>query len=243
MHLDDDRLQRLLDGELPAGETPEVRAHLTTCVACRERAATAERALAELDDLLRLLDHPATPPTVADVARAARPRWAGPARWAAAAAFAVALAGVAYAVPASPLPRWIAVVAERLERRDGTRMPDPVPPPAREAGIAVPPGERLVVAFDSNQAEGEAMVMLRPGAGEVTIRGPGGAASFATGPDHVTVMNFGSRASYTVEIPADAPSIEIRVAGVRKLLKTGPRIALAAGADSATAGYRIPLGP
>ena len=241
MHLDDDRLQRLLDGELPANEVPEVRAHLAECIACRARAATQERALAELEDLLRLLDHPAAAPAVAQVVRAARPGWGGAARWAAVAVLAVALAGVAYAVPASPLPRWIAVVAERLGGRD--RPPTPVPVPSvQEAGIAVPPGERLVVAFDSTQTDGRAVVTLRAGASEVTIRGPGGAATFATGPDHVTVMNPASRASYAIEIPADAPWVEIRVAGTRKFLKAGPAIT-AADADSAAGSYRIPLRP
>lgn len=241
MHLDDERLQRLLDGELTASEAAGTRVHLAECGPCRERAAAAERELAGIESLLRLLDHPVVVPAAAEFARAARPRWGDRWRWAAAAAVAVGLAGAAYAAPASPLPRWIAAVTERLSGREAPAPVRPTTAQAGEAGIAVSPGDRLLVAFDSVQAAGEVVVTVRAGAEELTLRGPSGAAGFATGPDRVRVANAGSRASYAIEIPGDAPWVEVRVGGTRLFLKDGPSVTLAGGADSAAGSYRIPL--
>jgi hypothetical protein len=243
MHLDDERLQRLLDGELSPADAPLVRAHLAECAGCRERAAVAERELAELDGLLGLLDHPVAVPPVDEVIEVPVRRWSGGARWAAAAVLAVALAGVAYAIPSSPLPRWIAIAAERLDPRHGAPRVERAPRQVPEAGVAVPPGQRLLIAFDSAQIQGEAVVTVQPGAGEVTIRAPRGAAAFAAGSDRVSVANTGSEASYTIQIPAEAPRVEIRVAGSRVFLKDGPDVSAAAGADSAAGTYRIPLRP
>jgi hypothetical protein len=242
MHLDEERLQRLLDGELSTHDGHAVRAHAEECIGCRERIAAARRELAELDELLALLDRPIPERTAAEIVGVPAPRWRSTVRWAASAALVAGLVGVAYAIPASPLPRWIASVAERFESREAPQPAHPVQQAVPEAGIAVPPGDRLLIAFDSAQAEGEAIVTLRPDAAEVTIRAPRGAATFTTGSNRLAVANAGSRASYTIEVPSAAPGVEIRVAGTRRFLKEGTRIG-APTADSAGGAYRIPLRP
>ena len=240
MHLDEERLQRLLDGELTLHDGHATRAHLDECAGCRERVAAARREVAELERLLGLLDHPAAARSAVEAVGPRPGRHAG-IRWAATIALAVGLAGVAYALPSSPVPRWIAALVERVDSEDARRAAtaqQPIP----EAGIAVPAGEQLLVAFDSVQVEGEVIVTLQPEATEVTIRGPRGAATFTAGSDRVSVANAGTRATYTIQVPSAAPRVEIRVAGSRRFLKDGTAVA-APAADPATGAYRISLCP
>ncbi|HEU5040451.1 MAG TPA: zf-HC2 domain-containing protein [Gemmatimonadales bacterium] len=243
MHPDDEQLQRWLDHELTPEAERTVGAHLEGCDACRFRAERARLEVAELRGALTLLDHPVPRISAGDIAIAARrsPQRAG-LRWAAAVLAAVGLAGVAYAAPGSPVPGWIASLSARVSAREQS-----VPPPALErsgqadlAGIAVPPGRRLVVSFDSAQVEGEAIVTIAAGA-ELTVRAPAGAATYDAGLERLTIGNGGSRASYAVTIPADAPWVEILVAGERLLLKAGDRVTTRDGTGAAGGSYRLPL--
>jgi hypothetical protein len=107
----------------------------------------------------------------------------------------------------------------------------------------MPSGTRLVVSFDSAQRRGEAVVTIVDGAGEVTVRAPAGAVTYDAGPDRLAIGNGNSSASYSIEIPADAPWVEIRVAERRVLLKEGPRVTLARGPTTTAGPYRLPLQP
>jgi len=244
MHLDDERVQRLLDGELSPAAERSAREHLVACAECRARAAEAEREETELAGLLHLLDHPAPALSAEAIAVAARRR-AGPSvRWAAGLLLAAGLAGAAYATPGSPIPGWIARLAERTEGRRSPPGPAPAASQAEDpgvAGIAVPPGERLLLSFDSAQAEGEAAVRLLDEATEVTVRAPAGAATYLAGADRLTIANGVTRASYAIDVPRGAPRVEIQVAGTRVFLKEGASITARAGTDSATGVYRLPL--
>src|SRR5512137_1791677 len=59
-HVDDGRLNALLDGELDAAETEAVRAHIAGCADCAKRLEEAKQFLAGASDLLGVLDLPAT---------------------------------------------------------------------------------------------------------------------------------------------------------------------------------------
>lgn len=58
-HIDDGRLNALLDGELGAAEADEVRKHIATCADCAKRLDEATRFLTGAADLLGALDLPA----------------------------------------------------------------------------------------------------------------------------------------------------------------------------------------
>jgi anti-sigma factor RsiW len=59
-HVDDGRLNALLDGELDAAEASAVRAHIAGCAECARRLEEAKQFLAGAADLLGALDLPAT---------------------------------------------------------------------------------------------------------------------------------------------------------------------------------------
>jgi anti-sigma factor RsiW len=59
-HVDDGRLNALLDGELGAEEAAAVEAHIAACPECARRLAEARRFLTEASDLLGALELPGT---------------------------------------------------------------------------------------------------------------------------------------------------------------------------------------
>ena len=157
MHLDDERVQRLLHGELGSAEA-ETRFHLESCAPCRDLVAGAR---VEEDRILALLsevDHPVAtldPRIVLAERNASRGHWG---RRAAAAILGVAIAGAAYALPGSPLPAAL----DRL-LGTGSGVPDSAPATQAErasappAGIAVPATNGLVIQL---MAEGQVAIEL-----------------------------------------------------------------------------------
>jgi hypothetical protein len=245
MHLDDELVQRVIDRELSPGAADSVRAHLDSCADCRDRVARAAREEVEVTGLLGLLDHPAPAVTLDRIAVRVRPRRLRRLRWAAMLLLAAGLAGVAYAAPGSPLRAWIL----SLSRSGGALGPRaPALEPARSqdsglAGIAMPPGARLVLQFASRQKAGTAVVTLAAKASEVTVRAPAGAATFVAGPDSLLIDNRGSGADYAIEIPPDAPRVEIRLAGTRIFLKDGSTVLTADGRVPGPGPFHLRLGP
>lgn len=231
MHLDEEQLQRLLDGELADSEEASARAHIAQCADCRRRAADAEREEDEVDALLGQLDGPAPSLDAESVAARARARDSGWMRRAAAVLLAVGIAGAAYAVPGSPLPALVQAVVTWIgggpdvprKTPEPERAPHAGSPDASVAGIAVDPGERLLILFTSSQAEGEARVTLTDGA-LVTVRAPIGAATFSSDVDRLVIDNHGSAATFEIQIPRTAPLVEIRAKGDRLFVKEGARV-------------------
>lgn len=238
MHLDEDRLQRLLHGELsPAVET-SAHQHLAGCADCRVLVATTEREETEVVGLLQNLDHP--PPRIHAETVAARARGRGrgvhAVRWAAGIVLGLGLAGAAYAAPGSPLPAWVETVVDWARGR-----PDRAPAPSPEvAGIAVAPGPRLVIVFTAPQAAGQAQVSLTDGA-DVVVRALSGAATFTTDVDRLVIDNQGS-ATFEIQIPRTAPRVEIRVGGQRLFLKERSRVTTDTVTDMG-GPYVLPLVP
>jgi hypothetical protein len=216
MHLDLEQLQRLVDGELsPAAERP-AREHLAACAECRGREAEIARQEAEVSALRRLVDHAAPRVDVQTLVARARRRRFGGMPWAAVVLLALGVAGVAYAAPGSPLRKWAHAVAVWL--RGETPQPE-----ASGAGIAVAPGQNLIILFTSTQREGSARVSLTDGA-DVVVRAPVGAATFSLAADRLVIDNKHSWASFEIQIPRAARRVEIRVAGARRFLKDGPTV-------------------
>lgn len=233
MHLEVEQIQRLLHGELDATGRDVARGHLASCAVCREQLAEAEREDALILRLLRQLDH--GPPAVqvgSLIARARRgpPQWA---RWAAGVLLSIAVAGVAYAAPGSPLPAWVDRVVAWVTG------PARAPAEPGSAGVVVEPGARFTIVFEAEQERGSVAVSLTDGA-SVVVRRLGGAAPFTSGVDHLTIANDGSTADYEIELPRGAPWVEVRLGERRVLLKDGPRVVTDAPVD-AQGRYLLPL--
>jgi len=227
MHLDEEQVQRLLDGELPPVESTRVRAHVAECVDCLARVNLGRREDEESRELLRALDHPLPPlPAHTVVVRARSRRWGWMYR-AAAVLFVLGVGGVAWAAPGSPLRALLREVVAAMSAAPS--QPAPTPAPADTpvfAGIAVAPGASLLIHFASAQGDGAFEVALTDGA-EVVVRGPVGAATFTSGDDGIVIDNSGSDATFEIEIPRGAARVEIRVDGTRVLLKSGAAITAA----------------
>jgi anti-sigma factor RsiW len=215
MHLDVEQLQRLLDHELRPPEDEAIREHLAQCAACRARVAEEERAEAEFHAQLRQLDHAPPRISAAQIAARARAPGFGRLRWAAAVVLALGLAGAAYAAPGSPLRGWVraALTWVRGEERGGGNV----------AGVAVVPGQSLVIAFASRQPSAEVQVILTDGP-EVVVRAPLGAATFTSDVERLVIHSSGDARGvvFEIEIPRAAPHVEIQVQEQRRFLKQGP---------------------
>ncbi len=244
MHLDEERLQRLLHGELVPRAASTARAHVADCVECRTRVAAAEQQEDEVRALLRHLDHPVRHVDARAVAQKARLRAPRRERWAAGVVLALGLGGAAYALPGSPLPAWIEAVVHWVgggtEPAPATPVPSPEPGPVPEptlAGIAVVPAGDLLISF--GMAHGQARVTLIDG-DEVVVRAPAGAATFTSHVDRLVIDNVDPKATIDIAIPRAAPRVEIRVDHRRVLLKEGPRVTTESSVASRDP-YLLPL--
>jgi anti-sigma factor RsiW len=244
VHLTDEQVQRFVDGELPQEDRLQLEKHLAPCAECRERLAAARQGAEEVLARLRILDHPVPRLSAETVIRLARPRQPGFGRWAAAILLSFGLAGVAYATPGSPLPRWINTLSAWISS-DSDPSPDPtVPPPAPvpgSAGIAVLPGEKLAILFQLDAAGGSARISLTDGS-EVVVRAESGAAGFTAGDDQLVIVGQADTTSFEVEIPRSAPRVEILLRGTRVFLKAGDRVTTKA-VPAQDGSYHLSLNP
>jgi anti-sigma factor RsiW len=244
-HLDEETIQRLLHGEIDPPSEAASRAHVAVCAQCRERLREAER---EEEKVLALLGRLDRRPVVVDAealtARArgrslrARGRAPGWQRRAAVVVLAMGAAGAAFAAPGSPLPRWVDRAAAwfRSEGADPVAEAGTAP---ESAGIAVPPTERFTIELEAGTGAASVRVTEGP---DIVVRAAGGAARFVSDVDRLTVESGGSATDFEIELPRDAPRVEILAGGRRVFLKEGARIATDAPRD-AGGEYRIDLGP
>lgn len=251
MHLDEEQLERLRHGELSSRAERSAREHVVGCPDCSRRLAEAERDEGELFELLRVLDNP--PPRIQAEAVAAkaeamtadtRRRDLAWLRRAAAILLAVGIAGAAYAVPGSPVRRWVHTIVERMSGRPEPSgfAPAPIDSPQKDvSGIAVVPGQRLLIHFTSPQSGGQILVSLTDGS-EVQVRAPADAATFTSSADQLLIDNRSSSATFEIRIPGDAPWVEIRVGSDRVLLKQGALVTTS-GSTNAGGSYLLRLTP
>ncbi len=218
MHIEDELIQRLLHGELPQADEMTVRRHLAECGQCSDRLDRARRDEYEVYALLGSVDHAAPHVDAAAVAAAARPRATPWVRWAATILLALGVAGAAYAIPGSPLRRWVRSLTHRARPAPQTPSPD-----SGLAGIAVAPGLDLTVRFTGPQPVGQIEVLLTDGV-EVEVRAVIGAAMFSAGTDRLVVDNRDPQAAFEVRIPRTAPRVQILLGDARVMLKEGPRV-------------------
>jgi hypothetical protein len=242
MHLDEAQVQRVLHGELGQAGEIAAREHLAACVVCRDRVTAAAREEADVFALLGAIDHPVPAIAPGTIERRARARDTHRLKWAAGIALALGIAGAAYAAPGSPLPHLVGILTGWMRpERDLPQAPSS-PSPTRApdvAGVAIAPGERLLIVFTSSQTEGGAHVRLTDGA-EVVVRAPSGAATFSSDADRLVVDNRGRAGTFEIQIPRTAPRVEILVDGTRRFLKEGDRITADQPPD-ARGPYVVPL--
>ena len=246
MHVDLERMQRYVDDELTPDEGVAVRAHLADCAPCAERARQVRRDHDDVMTLLGAVDHRPPSITAATVASRARVRRSPWIRRAAGIVLALGVAGAAYAAPGSPVRQWLRDVVDRNSPRPtaSTSPPsasDQSPPQVESwAGIAVEPGQSLVVQFTAAQVAGTLRVSLTDSS-RVVVRAAHGAATFGSAEDRLLIGNSESSGDFQIDLPRSARRVEIRVADRRVLLKDGTRI-VAIVAPDATGSYVIPIG-
>jgi hypothetical protein len=241
MHLDEEQVQRLLHGELGPSAEALARSHLGGCSECRFRLGQAEREEEWVFDRLRGLDHIRPPVSVESVLalRGRRvPAWG---RLAAGIFLALTVAGVAYALPGSPLPRVIDHLIQ-LARPAPKPTTKTTPLPASsdsQAGIAIAPGSRLTIVFPEGRSEDTVVVSLTDDT-DVLVRAPGGGATFTSDADRLSIGHRGPPARFEILIPRGAPLVEVRAGSRRILFKEGSRISTAAEPEP-DGRYLIPL--
>jgi hypothetical protein len=241
MHLDEEKVQRLLHGETAPPAETAVRDHLARCMECRSRVAEAEWEERWVLERLRRVDHAPSPIAVQAIMGPGRRRAAGWGRLAAGMLLALAAVGVAYAAPGSPFRGVLQRIVEWV--RGSSKPPihaAPSPEAAGgQAGIAVAPGDRLTIAFAVEQSGGTATVSLTDGS-DVVVRALGGTTTFTSEVDRLSIEHRGAPGRFEILIPRGAASVEIRAGGRRSFLTEASRVETEYSRD-AEGRYVLPL--
>jgi hypothetical protein len=239
MHLTEEEVNRLLDAELALTLGSGAREHVENCAECRSRVQDALADEAWVAERLRLLDHAAPPVTLRDLVAGRRKAAWG--RIAAGFILVAALGGAAYALPGSPLPRLVARVVGLVS---SPHQALPQPAASREgsqAGIAVDPGERFAIEVGPAADRGTAVISLSD-APELVVRAPAGSPTFSSELDRLVVGDPVEPLSLEIEVPRQAPSVELSWGGRRLWLKEGSRITSDVPADP-KGRYRFSISP
>ena len=110
------------------------------------------------------------------------------------------------------------------------------------AGLAVPPADPLTILFDSAQSGSQVRISLGEWS-EVRVRAPSDAATFGSEAGRLRILaNRDSTATFEIEIPREAPRVEIRAAGRQIFLKEGTRVT-GRGIGDRREVYLLPLAP
>lgn len=240
MHFDEERIQRLLHGELEPEVERLARDHLGTCQDCRELVHAARVEEDRLFGLLHEVDH-ALPEADSDrIFRAGRVsglRWQ---RWAAGILLVAAAGGVAYAAPGSPLPaalrRFLAVVAP--SRPPSSQEPQGGGGAPAVAGIAVEPGARLTIRFTGKRDGAVAAISLTD-SDEVVVRAVEGTAAFSSELDRLSVR-LAAPARFEILIPRSAPTVEV-VAGEHPIFRIDRARVITEATRTVEGGYLLKL--
>src|SRR5262245_42484554 len=175
----------------------------------------------ELERILSALDHPAPRLSAEALMTRARAERARGYRWAAGLLLALGVAGAAYAVPGSPLRRWIS--SRFVSPRPLPPVSQPQPPVA-PAGIAVDPGRRLQIVFQDSAPRPDSITLSFSEDSEVAVRTTSGSASFRSGFERLESDTHGLGSRFEIRIPRLAPLVEILAADRRVFLKQGSRV-------------------
>ncbi len=238
MHLDENRIQRLLHGEMASEELGPTTDHLASCPACAAVLEDARREEEELFGLLKQLDHPI--PSLASGKVLKPKRQTGPRRlrWAAGIIGVLGISTAAYAAPGSPVPGWI----QRLTGRwpsEPTAVPSPISP-AGPSGIRVSPGAELVVVFSPAARTGSVRITIEP-IDDVVVEARAGNPTFTTDLTRLLVEPGGAAGEFLVRIPNSAPRVEVRHGDQLLFAKVGPSVTADVPMDDQGV-YTLPLG-
>jgi hypothetical protein len=244
MHPDLETLQRFRHRELGAAEHDATREHLAGCAECRACVELAERDEQGVMTLLAEIDAPMPAVSFGDVAaRAARRTYARTWRIAAMGLLMLAVGGVAWAIPGSPLRALTSVVfsiANEAERSTTPSTPPerttPAPP---VAGIAVPADGPLVITFVNPSPSGSVLVTLVDD-DHIAVRAPVGTVRFESGVGRLNVRNDVTLGTLEIDLPRSARDVEIRVRDRSIFHKRGSKIS-AAWSATTDGRYRLPL--
>jgi hypothetical protein len=237
MHLDTEKIQRFVDGQVAPDHALDVRAHLADCDDCRNRVARTRHEEQQLRVSLGHLDHQHETLTAGTFLERAAGRVRR--RRAAAGILLMLGAAAAAAMPGSPVRDWLATPSSRSSE---PVAPTASPPPAAPAqsGIGLPAGERLVIHFTSVQSAGNANVSFSANDDVVRVStvAPGVVFDSEAG-DRLRIDNAAATADFDIVIPRIAPHVEIWLAGRRVFLKERERVI---AESTVRAGGRYTLG-
>jgi hypothetical protein len=239
MHPDVEQIQRFLHGELAVSSANGVQSHLEECEDCRIRVESAEREESDIDALLGRLDHELPVVNAHSVMVRTTPSRPAAWRWAAAILLTMSAAAAAYLVPGSPIRALVQVLLHPSDSQQPAPAPVVPAPGETSAGIAVPPGQNLVIIFAATQTSGTANISFIED-GDVHVSASSGAARFESDEDVLRIDNAGSTATFEIVIPQNAPRIEIRIGDERVFLKEGQEIVTGA-AKRPDGGYTLSI--
>ncbi|NNF27455.1 MAG: hypothetical protein HKN73_09565 [Gemmatimonadetes bacterium] len=210
MHLDQETLSRLVDGELPDDEVRWAEIHLAECTACSARKGDLVATDDLVSSLLPYADDPTPHVDPAELIRRARP--AAPRRlqrWAAALILTAAGAGAAYAAPGSPLP---ALLGRGDDQRTGTEFRQEEPEPS-SSGLVLPLDQPLTVRLEGITGPGALIVTTGTGPG-IAIESTRAGVSFESEAGVITVsQQQASAGDFRLNVPPEASSARIVLNG------------------------------
>jgi hypothetical protein len=241
-HLDEGTIQAWLHEALPSSARADAATHLAQCAACQSLVEQARRDDQWVLERMAVLDTPAPHPELGRVRQMSRVRASSQTvRRAATILVVVGGASLAWALtPVRELARR--VLAPSAESVVSTPPAAPTPTPERgepSSGIAVVPGARFAIDFESVQAAGSVRIRLSDRV-DISIEAHGERIALESREGSVVVRNRGSSANYDVEIPRAAAEVEVRAAGRRIWLKRAAEIQTP-GALGAGGWYAIDL--
>ena len=200
MHLDQDTLESMMNGDLEFEDRIAAEDHLATCLACRELFQDREIA-----GLLGRLDEPAPDVSAHElIARAEQRQMPNHFRWAAGVLLMAVAAGAAYAAPGSPVQRWIGGLTGTVD----VPIPESPSEPRYVAGVVVPLGDRLEIELRP-QGTGTIHVVLDE-VPDVTVEAVNGPATFDSQAERL-VVEGAQGPDYRITIPGDAVLVEVLV--------------------------------
>lgn len=225
MHLDEERVQRFLHGELEATSEVFIKRHIAECGKCRSMIEESRREEEETFLRLRAVDHDVPLLSADSLIAGIDPVRPGRFRRAAIIVFGLGVAGTAWAAPGSPVPDWIG----GLLGRGGDSAPPapvtapPVPAATDSAGIDVLPGTALSIRIPRPPRAGRVIFFIA-NTGAVRVRTRMGAAAFTSDEERIVIDVRADSLDIFIAVPSGAPLVELFIGGRSVLRKDGPGV-------------------
>ena len=235
MHLTEDAIERLIDGELAAATASDAARHLAACAECAAAVKRARDEVAGIAVGVARLDHALPTVDPNGIIRRVESNRIRRYRLAASVALFLGVATAAAALPGSPVRSWLGLQPKHEPAVPPAVSPTPPPPPA--AGIAVAPGQSLTIVLEAPLGGVVAVVELVQ-SGEVVVSTTTSGTTFSSGVDTLRVDNLEGGAVVSIAVPQAAPRVLLRVGDAAPWLKVGGRVDSPVEADSSGV-YRL----